>query len=90
MLTSSCWLLTGTFDWSRGDTDGSVSHAFIGQRECGEVSVKSSQCQVWVDSLYKRERPLGEGLRGDKLKGTVHPKSKIPFTCSDIHPSILC
>ena len=81
MLTSSCWLLTGTFDWSRGDTDGSVSHAFIGQRECGEVSVKSSQCQVWVDSLYKRERPL---------KGTVHPKSKIPFTCSDIHPSILC
>lgn len=33
MLTSSCWLLTGTFDWSRGDTDGSVSHALIGQEK---------------------------------------------------------
>lgn len=39
MLTSSCWLHTGTFDWSSGDRDRSVSHALIGQKECGKVSV---------------------------------------------------
>lgn len=73
MLTSSCWPLTGAFDWSRGDTDGSVSHAFIGQRECGEVSVKSSQCHVWVEGLHKRERPfivVRDGRMGAKGRQT--------------------
>lgn len=38
----------------------------IGQEECGEVSVKSSQCQVEGEGLNESERP-SKGIREGRL-----------------------
>lgn len=79
MLTSSCWLLTGSFDWSWEDTDGSVSHSLIGHKECGEVSTESSQCQVSGRGLNESEHLTGgeeEGRTGER-RGKAEKKKML-------------
>lgn len=58
MLTSSCWLLTDDFGWSRGDIDGSVSRGLIGQRECGVLSMSGLGLK-----LSMRQKDLSDGVR---------------------------